>query len=76
MYIPYLGSQYSVMAVLRSQCTAPDNANGDCGLTAAESNSLYTATRALEEPLELGTDNLQLEDRWLPFSGIYDVEDE
>ena len=75
MYIPYLGSQYSVMAVLRSQRASPDNANGDSGLTAAESNSLYTATRGLEEPLELGTDN-QLEDRWLPFSGIYDAEDE
>ncbi|KAI0655150.1 hypothetical protein C8Q70DRAFT_1022171 [Cubamyces menziesii] len=39
-------SRYSVMAVLRSQRTAPVNVNGCSGLTAAESEySLQAATR-------------------------------
>ncbi|KAI0653083.1 hypothetical protein C8Q70DRAFT_937913 [Cubamyces menziesii] len=64
------------MAVLRSQRNAPDNADGDPGLTAAESDSLQAAPRGSEEvPLELGTDN-QLEDRWSPFSGIHDINGE
>ncbi|KAJ8463600.1 hypothetical protein ONZ51_g10148 [Trametes cubensis] len=64
------------MAVLRSQRNAPDNADGDPGLTAAESDSLQAAPRGLEEvPLELGTDN-QLKDRWSPFSGIHDINGE